>query len=137
MNSPPPRRSRPPPSLDSPHMERRRRPLRPPLALGGLVSGVREDPDFRALAILVAGLMGSGTIFYMLVEGWNFVDAIYFCTIVLTTVGLGDVSPTNDAAKIFTIFYALTGIGVLVAFGTAFAQRLVKQSEARPSRRRR
>ena len=140
MNSPPSRRSRPPPSLDSPHVERRngipfvrlwRR------SAGVFVSGMREDPDFRALALLVAGLMGSGTIFYMLVEGWNFVDAIYFCTIVLTTVGLGDVSPTNDAAKIFTVFYALTGIGVLVAFGTAFAQRLVKQSEEEgPSRRR-
>ena len=96
---------------------------------GVLVSGVREDPDFRALVLLVAGLMGSGTIFYMLVEGWSLLDSVYFCTIILTTVGLGDVSPTTDAAKVFTIFYALTGIGVLVAFGTAFAQRLVAESE--------
>jgi voltage-gated potassium channel len=140
MNPPPPARSRPPPPLDSPRMERRKgipfvRLWR--RSAGVLVSGVREDPDFRALALLVAGLMGSGTVFYMLVVGWNFVDAIYFCTIVLTTVGLGDVSPTTDAAKIFTVFYALTGIGVLVAFGTAFAQRLVKQSAAEAASRRR
>ena len=96
---------------------------------GVLVAGVREDPDFRALAVLVVGLLLSGSLFYILVEGWSFVDAIYFSTIVLTTIGLGDVAPTTDAAKIFTVFYALTGIGVLVAFATAFAQRLVKQTE--------
>ena len=97
---------------------------------GAFVSGIREDPDFRSLAALVIGLLGSGTIFYMLVEGWGFVDALYFSTIVLTTVGLGDVVPTSDASKLFTVAYVLVGIGVLVAFGTAFARRLVAISEA-------
>ena len=97
-------------------------------SIGTIVSGVREDPDFRALALLVLGLLGSGTIFYMVVEGWSFVDAIYFSTIVLTTIGLGD-TPDSDLAKLFTAAYALIGIGVLVAFGTAFAQRLVKVSQ--------
>jgi voltage-gated potassium channel len=104
-------------------------------SIGVLVSGVREDPDFRALALLVAGLLGSGTLFYIIVEGWSFVDALYFSTIVLTTVGLGDVAPTSDAGKLFTTAYVLIGIGVLVAFGTAFAQRLVARSEQeRPHR---
>ena len=98
-------------------------------SVGVIVSGVRDDPDFRALALLVAGLLGSGTLFYMLVEGWGFVDALYFSTIVLTTVGLGDVAPTSDAGKLFTTAYVLIGIGVLVAFGTAFAQRLVTRAE--------
>ena len=98
-------------------------------SIGVLVSGVREDPDFRALTLLVGGLMGSGTIFYMLVENWSFVDALYFSTIVLTTVGLADNEPGSDAAKLFTIAYAVIGIGVLVAFGTAFAQRLVARAK--------
>ena len=104
-------------------------------SVGVIVSGVREDPDFRALALLAAGMLGSGTIFYMLVEGWGFVDALYFSTIVLTTVGLGDIAPTSDAGKLFTTAYVLIGIGVLVAFGTAFAQRLIAQS-GREHRRR-
>jgi voltage-gated potassium channel len=54
---------------------------------------------------------------------------------VITTVGLGDVAPTTDAGKIFTIAYVLVGIGVLVAFATAFAQRLLaRQEQDRPSR---
>jgi hypothetical protein len=99
-------------------------------SIGVLVSGVREDPDFRALAILVGGLLGSGTIFSMLVEHWSFVDALYFSTIVLTTVGLANAAPDTDFAKLFTVAYAVIGIGVLVAFGTAFAQRLVATSKA-------
>ena len=94
-----------------------------------MVSGIREDPGFRGLAITVGGLLGSGTIFYMLIEGWSFVDALYFSTIILTTIGLGQEPPDSDLAKLFTIAYALVGIGVLVAFGTAFAQRLVVIAE--------
>ena len=104
-------------------------------SFGVLISGVKEDRDFRALAVLVLSLLLSGSLFYMIVEDWGFVDAIYFSTIVLSTVGLGDVAPTTDLAKLFTVFYTLTGIGVLVAFGTAFAQRLVRQTERDGERR--
>jgi voltage-gated potassium channel len=87
-------------------------------------------PTSAAWVLTVAGLLGSGTIFYILAEGWSFVDAFYFATIILTTVGLGNAAPDTDLAKLFTVAYALIGIGVLVAFGTAFAQRLVAQAEA-------
>ena len=80
------------------------------------------------------GLLGSGTIFYMLVENWGFVDALYFSTIILTTIGLGDGAPDSDGAKLFTVAYALVGIGVIVAFGAAFAQRLIKQAETEQQR---
>ncbi len=106
------------------------------ISLGALVKGVREDPDFRGLAVAVGGLLGSGTLFYMLVEHWSFVDALYFSTIILTTIGLGDGAPDTNLAKLFTVAYSLVGIGVLVAFGTAFAQRLVAASEADLERRR-
>jgi hypothetical protein len=104
-------------------------------SIGALISGVREDPDFRALALTVLGLLGSGTIFYMLAENWGFVDALYFSTIILTTIGLGDGAPDSDGAKLFTIAYALVGIGVIVAFGAAFAQRLIAVSEAEQRQR--
>jgi hypothetical protein len=104
-------------------------------SFGVIVSGVREDPDFRALTITVLGLLGSGTLFYTLVEGWGFVDALYFSTIILTTIGLSETAPDTDTAKLFTIVYALVGIGVIVAFGAAFARRLIAGAEAERRRR--
>jgi hypothetical protein len=105
-------------------------------SFGAITSGVREDPGFRGLAIAVVGLLGSGTIFYMLVEGWSLIDALYFSTVILTTIGLSDVAPASDVSKLFTVAYALIGIGVLVAFGTAFAQRLVRVTEEENRARR-
>ena len=105
-------------------------------SLGVLIRGVREDEDFRAMAALVVGLLLSGSIFYMLVEHWSFIDALYFSTVILTTIGLSNVAPDSDPAKLFTIAYALIGIGVLVAFGTAFSQRLVAANQAERERRR-
>ena len=104
-------------------------------SFGEIVSGVREDPGFRALTLVAFSLLVSGTVFYMVAEGWSFVDAFYFSTIILTTIGLGE-TPDSDLAKLFTSVYALVGIGVLVAFGTAFAQRLVHLSQIEEERER-
>ena len=75
-----------------------------------------KDPEFRALFISVVVIILTGTIFYTLVEGWNLLDSLYFSVITLTTVGYGDLSPTVPASQVFTIFYILIGIGVLLAF---------------------
>jgi hypothetical protein len=36
--------------------------------------------------------------------------------VTLATVGFGDLHPTTDAAKLFTILYILFGLGVIAAF---------------------
>lgn len=45
----------------------------------------------------------------------------------LTTVGYGDLTPTSDETRIFTIIYILTGLGVLVALLGAVAQHYIAQ----------
>ncbi|MDE3089396.1 MAG: two pore domain potassium channel family protein [Chloroflexota bacterium] len=78
-------------------------------------TGLR-DPEFRALLFLVLLTLLSGTLFYVKVENWSFLDALYFSVTTLTTVGLGDLYPTNPASKIFTMIYILVGIGILLGF---------------------
>lgn len=75
-----------------------------------------NEPQFRGLFFLVGLLLVAGVTFYMHTENWSFVNALYFCVVALTTVGFGDLTPTHDSSKIFTIFYILFGIGIIVSF---------------------
>jgi hypothetical protein len=52
----------------------------------------------------------------MWLEGWSPVDAFYFSVVTLATVAYGDLHPTTDVAKLFTVVYILFGLGVLAAF---------------------
>ena len=61
--------------------------------------------------------------------------SLYFCAMSLATVGFGDLVPETDVAKLFTVVYVLSGIGILVAFFTALASKtLALQAEHRRKR---
>ena len=77
-----------------------------------------KDAEFRALLLVLVGLLVSGTIFYSTVEGWGLLDALYFSVATLATVGYGDLHPTTPLSKVFTIVYIVLGVGVFVAFIT-------------------
>ena len=47
------------------------------------------------------------------IEGWNFIEALYFGACTLTTVGYGDYYPTKDASIWFTIVYLPVSLGFL------------------------
>jgi voltage-gated potassium channel len=81
-----------------------------------IVQAWRRDPEFRTLVVLVFFTLLSGTIFYMLQEGWSIVDAFYFSVTTLTTVGLGDLTPTTTLGKLFTVFYIFTGLSLVLGF---------------------
>jgi len=48
-------------------------------------------------------------------DDWSFSDAFYFCCVTMTTVGYGDLVPTNDGAKVFVTVYILFAFGVLAS----------------------
>jgi hypothetical protein len=85
------------------------RPVRP------LRHAVQEE-DF--LPVLSAGvlLVFFGTVTYTLAEGWNVVDAFYFSVTTLTTTSVADPDLVLDDRwlKVFTVFFQLVGIGILV-----------------------
>lgn len=74
------------------------------------------DKQYRDLLITTTLVLTLGTVFYHFVENWTWIDSIYFSVTTLTTVGLGDLSPQSDIGKIFTIFYIIVGIGIILTF---------------------
>ena len=77
------------------------------------------------LALIASGVLGIGTVFYRFVEGWSWLDSLYFCVITLATVGYGDFFPQTPLGKIFTMVYIFIGIGLLVAVFNQLAEALL------------
>jgi hypothetical protein len=57
-------------------------------------------------------LIGSAGFYY--IESMTVVDAFYFTTVLLTTVGYGDIVPVTPAGKLFCTIYGLIAGGVLL-----------------------
>jgi hypothetical protein len=85
--------------------------------------------EFRKLFVLDAATVAAGTLFYWRIEGWSPLDAFYFSSTPLTTVGYGDLAPETAAGKLFTVFYPFTGIGLIVASLNALARTALEQRE--------
>ena len=72
------------------------------------------DPKARPILFYIAiNLLIGAAIFHWL-EGWGWLDSVYFVVITLTTIGYGDLSPTTPVTKIFTIFYSINGVVMLL-----------------------
>lgn len=84
-----------------------------------------RDPAFRLLALITGSVLALGTAFYHWVEGWRWLDSLYFCVMTLATVGYGDFTPKTDLGKIFAMLYVFIGIGLLVAVFTRLAEALL------------
>ena len=94
--------------------------------LGRALAAVWRDPETKALPVVAGALVLTGTLFYWRFEDWTIIESLYFCVVTLTTVGYGDLSPTTDVTRIFTIVYILTGFGVLVALLTSVAEQYLR-----------
>lgn len=74
------------------------------------------DHRTRPVFIYAAAVIGVGATLYHWLEGWNWLDSFYFVIITLTTIGYGDLHPTQPVTKLITIFYGINGIILLLMF---------------------
>ena len=77
---------------------------------------VARQPQTRPLFIFMGVILLIGTVFYHFVEGWSWLDSLYFCVVSLATVGYGDFTPTEPIGRLFTIFYLINGLAIFVSF---------------------
>lgn len=70
----------------------------------------RARPIFIYVAFFI---VVTAAVFHWL-EGWGWLDSIYFVVITFTTIGYGDFAPTTPLTKLITIFVALNGVAILL-----------------------
>ncbi|MBU1136426.1 MAG: potassium channel family protein [Nanoarchaeota archaeon] len=79
-----------------------------------------------AIVIFLILLIGS-TFVYSNVEGWNYLDSLYFSVVTVTTLGYGDLAPQTNIGKIFTIFFSFAGIAIAFYFFALFGRHLFRK----------
>ena len=103
--------------------------------LAGATCGVWERRSTSVVSGLAAGTLLTGTVVYHLLEDWSWVDSLYFSVVTLTTVGYGDLSPTTDLSKLFTVVYLVSGMSLLAAYFNEVMKRRERRAAKRSSRR--
>jgi voltage-gated potassium channel len=66
----------------------------------------------KVAAIFLIVVFSLGTIGYMIIEGWTFVDALYMVVITLSTVGYREAHPMSQGGQAFTILLIIVGAGI-------------------------
>ena len=105
--------------------------------LKGTIEYALREEDFANILGAGVFLIISGTLAYSLGEDWNLVDGLYFAVATLTTSSIADpdLILQHDWLKIFTVFYVLIGIGILVEIarrlGIAFIEIRRAEKEAK------
>ncbi len=72
------------------------------------------DREARPIMIYSGVLIAFGALIFHHVEGWGWLDSVYFTVVTITTIGFGDLTPKTSLGKIVTIFYGLNGIAILL-----------------------
>ena len=80
---------------------------------------------FQKALLLIVLILTIGTLGYMYMSDYTFVEALYMTVITISTVGFGEIQPLNDQEKLFTVFLITTSI---ISFGytvSAFTEYII------------
>jgi hypothetical protein len=97
---------------------------------GALNVALREEDFARVLSAGFA-LVVTGTLAYTFGSGWSLVDGFYVAVATLTTSSIADpeLTITDPWLKLFTAFYVLLGIAVLVEIGRRIGMGFIAARE--------
>ncbi len=95
---------------------------------------------FSIAFLLLAILMGGGTLGYTWIEGWPIWDSLYMTVITVTTVGFGEVRELSRGGQQFTVlllvFSILTvGYSVTTVIGFIFEGQILHAMRGRKMER--
>lgn len=65
--------------------------------------------------VVLTLLIGGGATLFHSLEKWTWIESFYFTVSTITTVGYGDIAPTNDNTRLAVTLYILFGVVIGVA----------------------
>ena len=84
----------------------------------------------RNLAIMtisfLTALIGGGTALFHAIEDWTWIESFYFTIATITTVGYGDIAPSNDGSRLITALFILFGVAIGVGILRYLAGTLIR-----------
>ena len=83
---------------------------------------------FRLPAVLLGLVLIAGVAGYMLIEGWDLLDAFYMTIITISTVGYKEVHQLSNSGEIFTAMLIVVGVGTMLYGFGVFAETLTDNS---------
>ena len=63
-----------------------------------------------------------GTLGYMVIEGWSFIDSLYMSVLTISTVGFGEVNPLSPAGRLFATLLIVVGLATAMFTLTRLGQ---------------
>ena len=88
-----------------------------------------KDKSYRSLLFTTNFFIALDTVTYHFIEGWSWLDSVYFSVITLTTIGYGDFSPQTDLGKMFTLVYIVIGVALILGFFNSLMLHFKKQHD--------
>ena len=94
----------------------------------------RAQVVFGIPLTLFFGTILLGAYVYTLLEGWSYLDSVYFAVSTATTLGYGDFVPITVWGKIFTIIFAILVISLALYFFTLIGKYFIMEGKKRQLR---
>ncbi len=106
-------------------------PERPSQGTGGTGSASEPREAIRRVRrslLLLLGVTVVGTVGYMLLMGWNLLDALYMTTITIGTIGYEEVRDlsADPVGRLWTMILIIAGVGSLAYTASTVAQFIVE-----------
>ncbi|MGB9696353.1 MAG: potassium channel family protein [Ignavibacteria bacterium] len=98
--------------------------------LANIKFGIKYFSEVLFIISLILSSILLGTVGYILIENYSFLDALYMTVITVTTVGFREVRELSQGGRIFTIVLIITNIG-LFFYGATKIVHLIIEGEFR------
>ena len=76
-------------------------------------------------AVVLAAMLGVGTAWYVVIEGFTVLEAAYMVVVTVSTVGYEEVRPLDTSGRLFTMALIFTGVGLVLYLAVSVVEDAV------------